>query len=135
MTIFYLPLSFVAVCIPFSILIPSSPRHDSADIRRNQALFGMHLFDEADLKETRTSFYISAMLIAIVTYGLSALAVWWVGDLEREQELKERWQAWKSKRSSKKAKFKDSADTEELEHIWLWKLLRRRKKNRVEPGA
>ena len=146
MTIFYLPLSFVAVCIPSSILIPSSLVHGSTDFRWKQALFGMHLFDGADPKQTQRSFYMSAVLIAILTYLLSGLAVWWVGDLEREQELKERWQAWKTKRSNKKANAKDPAKTkneekkraqpsEKLsEHIWLHNLLHRRRKKGAEPA-
>jgi hypothetical protein len=104
MTIFYLPLSFVAVRV-------SSLRKDLADTSWQQALFGMHLFDGDDLQKTRSSFYISAVLIAIVTYVLSGLAVWWVGDLERGQELKERWQSWKAKTSNRKDKFKGSAKT------------------------
>jgi hypothetical protein len=102
MTIFYLPLSFVAVCVS------SSLRKDSADISWKQALFGMHLFDGDDLHKTQSSFYISAVLIALVTYVLSGVAVWWVGDLEKGQEVKEGWQSWKAKTSSRKGKSKVS---------------------------
>jgi hypothetical protein len=141
MTIFYLPLSFVAVSVS------SSLRKDSVDINWKQALFGMHLFDGDDLRKTQSSFYISAVLIALVTYVLSGLAVWWVGDLERGQELKDWWQSWKAKISNRKDKFKGSAKTnqektggaqssaQESKYASLRTLLRPRKRDGPEPAS
>jgi methylmalonyl-CoA mutase N-terminal domain/subunit len=105
----------------------------------------MHLFDGADLHETQTSFYISAVLIAVVTYLLSGLAVWWVGDLEREQEMRDRWQLWKTKISNRKHKFNGTTTTDhekteaarssvrESRYSSLRELLRPRRKNGAEP--
>jgi hypothetical protein len=107
----------------------------------------MHLFDGADLRKTQSSFYISAVLIAVVTYVLSGVAVWWVGDLERGQDVKDWWQSWKAKTSSKKDKFKGSAkknqekagdaqsSAQESKYPSLRKLLHRRQKNGTEPAA
>ncbi|KAF2802242.1 uncharacterized protein BDZ99DRAFT_401745 [Mytilinidion resinicola] len=72
-TIFYLPLSFVA------------------------SIFGMHLFDSEDNHRTQASFYISTVLISILTYILSGFGAWWVGDSVRRQKLKRGWKSWTSK--------------------------------------
>jgi hypothetical protein len=107
----------------------------------------MHLFDGADLHETQTSFYVSAVLIAVITYLLSGVAVWWVGDLEREQEMKDWWQSWKAKYTKRKDNFKDTTTTDhdktegaqssarESRYTSLRELLRPRKKNRAKPAA
>jgi hypothetical protein len=107
----------------------------------------MHLFDGDDLQKTQSSFYISAVLIAVVTFVLSGVAVWWVGDLERGQEVKDWLQSWKAKTSNRKDKFKGSAKTDhekaggawssaqESKYASLRKLLHRRKKGGTEPAA
>jgi hypothetical protein len=111
-----------------------------------QALFGMHIFDGDDLQKTQSSFYISAVLIALVTYVLSGLAVWWAGDLGGGQELKDSWQSWRAKDSSRKDKFKVSTEKnhektegtqsfgQESKYASLRKLLRPRKKDGVGPA-
>jgi hypothetical protein len=137
MTIVYLPLSFVAVRVSATL------SNDSADNCWKQALFGMHIFDGNDLQKTQSSFYICAVLIPLVTYILSGLAVWWAGDLEGGQELKDSWQSWRAKDSSRKDKFKVSTETnhdktegaqsfgQESMYASLRKRLRPRKKDGV----
>jgi len=43
----------------------------------------MHLFDSDDPRKTQASFYVSTVLIFLITYALAGLAVWWMGNLDQ----------------------------------------------------
>lgn len=49
----------------------------------------MHLFDKVDLKETQTLFYITMVLVSLLTWIISASFIWGV---DRRQKLREKWQ-------------------------------------------
>ncbi|KAF2496714.1 hypothetical protein BU16DRAFT_340064 [Lophium mytilinum] len=112
-TIFYLPVSFVAT------------------------LFGMHLFDSESLHRTRTSFYVSTVLISVVTYVLSGFAAWWVGNSERRQRLKRYWKSLRAESASETNSETKQASTgkestpvlaeEKSKSKTLWSGLRSRK--------
>jgi len=48
----------------------------------------MHLFDKVDLKQTQISFYITMVLVSLVTWIISATFIWGV---DRRQKLREKW--------------------------------------------
>jgi hypothetical protein len=54
----------------------------------------MHLFDSSNPGKTQSNFYITTVLIAVVTYIFSGLAVWWVSESERREKLTKEWALW-----------------------------------------
>ena len=87
LTIFYLPLTFVAVCPCFHLT------RFQAKPWLVQTLFGMHLFDKNDPQQTQASFYISTFLISLATWLFSGMAVWWVRKSDRRPELRAVWKS------------------------------------------
>lgn len=141
MTIVYLQLSFVAIRVLTALLTMYS-----AEPRYNQIIFRMHLFDSSDPRKTQASFYISTVQICLVTWVLSGLAVWWVGDSDRRQRLKDYWQSWRGKTSKTKAKPKRLGPVKDKQVEWahlsareskcasLPKFLRSRNRKGAEAG-
>ena len=84
-TVFYLPLSFIAVCIYFH------PWHMPLPVLRltaclPQAVFALGSFDWHDAAQ-RAWLIATVILVAGITYLVSWLSIWIVGDPARKQSF------------------------------------------------
>jgi hypothetical protein len=54
-----------------------------------QTLFGIHLFDKATPSQNQIAFYISIILISLITYFVSGFTLWRVPPEESKAKVKE----------------------------------------------
>ena len=86
----------------------------------------MHLFDSKDPRKTQSSFYITIVLVSVVTYSLSGFAAWWIGESTLRQKLKDYWDPKQAERVSENGKPKGSNISENTKTRRSWRGLRHR---------
>lgn len=92
------------------------PTRNSQIAETQQSLFGMHLFDKINIEQTQTSFYITLILMSVVTWILSAISIWGV---DRRHELKEKLKNMRfdfvQKRNKQAKKSKGNENEQDVE--------------------